>query len=129
MNDDELKKLDFGNPASKSWKYWVVEATRGNQTMLGAVIIAVLGRTPKNPPFFNVWATIDAEGVIRAGFVARNGLQYHDFPICHVRDLGVELNRLADHCKLDDAQRAALFEEVRKWVRSDARAKGRVVLS
>lgn len=36
-----------------------------------------------------------------------------------VRD---NLRRLADHCKLNDNDRGALFEELRKWVRRDHRA-------
>lgn len=36
-----------------------------------------------------------------------------------VRD---NLRRLADHCKLNDKDREALFEELRKWVRRDHRA-------
>ena len=37
-----------------------------------------------------------------------------------VRD---SLRRLADHCKLSDTDREALFEELRRWVYKDYRAK------
>jgi hypothetical protein len=114
--------FDVEYKRQKSWQYRCIEATRGNQTMLGAVIIAMLGKQSKHPPrFWTGGATIDKDGNITSQLQKRDG-SWHHVSIGTAQDFGTELNRLADTCKLDGVERLKLFEEAQKWVVKDHRA-------
>lgn len=107
------------------WKLRIINATRGNQTQMGAVCLAILNHTPNRRPYFKGLGTIDAQGVIWALFYARGpeNLIPKMVPVCHVNDYNAELKRLADKCKMDDREVSELFAEARKWIERDARAK------
>lgn len=116
MNEEKREK------AKRTWQYKVVEATRGNQTMLGAVVIAMLNKQSAHPPrFWRNGATIDADGYVHSELQDRTGI-WKRICIGHATDLAKELNILADQCKLHDHERLALFSEAQKWISRDARA-------
>lgn len=136
---------------AENWARKAIRATKGNQSLLGCVVIAMLGRAASNPPrFISPTAKIDAVGRIFCPLEDRHGRRWIEYPervpdvpgsllmrtpradewsaggitfspgtVTEVRD---ELRRLADHLKLIDADRTAMFEEFRKWIESDARA-------
>lgn len=105
-----------------TWQYRAVEATRGNQSQLGCILLAVLAKAADNPPKITGSATITSDGYVLANFTGRDGIPRHQAFICDVEDLQRNFSGLADHLKLSDADRVAMFGEVKKWIWKDFRA-------
>lgn len=105
-----------------SWQRKVVEATRGNQTHLGAIVICALGHMPKHAPRFRGTATITSDGFVICTFQKRDGSWVSGL-VCDVADLNKNLRRLTDHCKLSDAERVEFFDKMRQWIATDYRAR------
>lgn len=110
-----------------SWPYKAVLALRGNQTIAGCILLSVIGKQPKNPPYIDTTATVDEQGMVWVGMRRKPrffGLigDYGLVCIGSIIDVRDEFRRLADHLKLDDAERIELFDELRKWVAVDLRA-------
>lgn len=106
-----------------SWPYKAVLATRGNQTLMGCVVLAVIGRQPKHPPYIASAATVDQDGLVWVQMARiKDGGQISLACIGNIIDVRDDFRRLADHLKLDDGERIDMFEELRKWVAIDMRA-------
>lgn len=106
-----------------TWQYRAVQATRGNQTMLGTILLAAIGRNAKNPPWFEPGAEIDADGILMANFVGRDRIDNHQLvPVAKLDAVLTEFNHLADAIKATDDERIAMFEALRKWIAKDHRA-------
>lgn len=115
-----------GSPLSpvqeqNSWPFKAVLATRGNQTLLGCIVLNLICRPPKSPPMVDSLATVDADGLCWAFVVNRRGVRTLTC-LGQITDIRDEFRRLADHLKLDDGERVELFDELRKWVAIDMRA-------
>lgn len=104
-----------------SWPFKAVLATRGNQTLLGCIVLNLICRPPKSPPMVDSLATVDKEGLCWAFVVNRRGRRTLTC-LGQIGDIRDEFRRLADHLKLDDGERVELFDELRKWVAIDQRA-------
>ena len=104
------------------WKLRIIAKTRGNQTMMGAVVLAILGHIPPRGPYYRGLAEISRDGVVWAKLYSRNVLIGRKVPIATITDFTDELRRLADLCKMDDREVADLFEEAKKWIERDHRA-------
>lgn len=104
----------------RPWKWRVLRASMG--TTVGAVITAMLGVNPKNGPAFGLTCDIRLDGKVITP-VRRGGVWGKPEVIGTVESVRDNIRVLADHCKLGDRDREALFEELRKWVRRDFRAK------
>lgn len=108
--------------ARNDWRYRAVLALRGNQTQLGCVLLAVLGKSNEHgPPRYARKALITKDGVVCAGHMNASGQVYELVPIMMVANLVDEWRRLADQIKASDAERATMFSELRKWVVRDDR--------
>lgn len=107
--------LDMVRP----WQWRVVRASMGSTT--GLIVMAMLARTPRKGPALGQWCNITAEGQVETQIRNFGGWQ-SPRPIGDLISVRDNLRRLADHCKLPDVEREALFEEFRKWVRKDYRA-------
>lgn len=105
-----------------SWPFKAVVATRGNQTMLGCIVLQLIARPPKNPPAVTSLATVDEDGLLWAFVTPRSGGRRLTC-LGQLADILDEFRRLADHLKLDDGERVELFDELRKWVAIDMRAQ------
>ncbi len=91
-------------------------------TTVGAIITAMFACNPKNGPAFGLTCDITLEGKVITP-VRRGGTWGRPEVIGTVESIRDNIRVLADHCKLNDRDREALFDEVRKWVRIDHRAK------
>lgn len=104
-----------------SWQFRVMLAsfTRDPE---GAMVRAVLGRTMRTGLRYALTACVDREGIVRANVQAPDGSVYARMPIGSLVAVRDSFRRLADHCRLTDAEREAFFEEIRKWISTDERA-------
>lgn len=105
---------------AQPWPYRAILASMPTTT--GAIVRAVLGKITKTGPAYGDWCQIDADGNVWAPLRV-NGFWNELAPLGHITAVRDNFRRLADHCKFSDAAREALFEELRKWVRRDARAQ------
>lgn len=111
--------------ARASWQGRVIVRTRGQQTMLGAVFLAALGKRVGEPRSFgHAAAIVDGPdgGWVLSRFIDRTGSDKGAIRVCSVDDLVGSFSRLADDLKLNDADRIALFKTVRDWIATDERA-------
>jgi hypothetical protein len=108
---------------SRHWKFRVVRASLVTTT--GCVVRAMLLRVPKVGPAFGRTCDITMDGYIES-IIRIDGRWRPPVRIGTVAAVRDNLRRLADHCKLDDKDREALFEEFRKWIRRDHRAKSQL---
>lgn len=73
--------------------------------------------TPVQP----VGAIIDEKGFLRVNAYLTNGRRINAMPVCSVKDLVDNLERLADALKLTDQEYTALRLKVRAWITHDDR--------
>lgn len=126
--------------ARVSWAYKAIKATKGNQTRLGCMVIRIIGRAPHNPPRFSLEtgmvildeATGNKLGLNRgycvADYQARPGKPFLATPIGHVNEITENFRGLADHLKLTDADRIAMFDCLRNWIQQDMTATSSTVV-
>jgi len=105
-----------------SWQYRVIAETKGNSTMLGCLLLAVMGRNAKSAPAMGENAIITTDGIIVTQFLTKHGRLHKAVPIGRVSEIVTELRQLSDKLKLPDDDRVAMFAEMRKWIARDYRA-------
>ncbi len=111
--------LDVFDPG-RTWQWRATRASMGTTT--GLIVLAMLAKQPKNGPAFGKTCEILLDGRVVAP-VRRYGVWGQPETIGTVQSVRDSLRGLADHCKFSDADREALFEELRRWVFRDYRAK------
>lgn len=104
-----------------TWQYRVIERTKGNSTPLGALVLAVIGRNAKNPPWFGRSAEIMEDGSVWTS-ITLPGKPPRRHVVGSVQFLTETFSRLADEVQLDDKDRIELFRCVRQWCARDHRA-------
>jgi len=118
----KIERLTLEQEAQRAdWRYRAISATKGNQTQLGAVLLAVLGKAPTGVPKFVGSATITSDGYITANFIDKSGTYHTGAFVCDVEDLQRNFSGLADHLNFSDADRIAMFTKVREWIFKDYR--------
>lgn len=109
------------------WKLRCVAATRGNtDSLMGAVFLAMIGHVPPRRPFFKGLAMIDKAGIVWARLYSRGLLMSKLVPLGKIGEWTDELRRLADLTHMNDQEVHELFDEFRKWIERDHRAKSRL---
>jgi hypothetical protein len=104
-----------------TWQYRAIQFCRGNQTPLGTILLAVIGRNAKNPPWYGTAAEIRADGLVVSSFTDRHRKLHYPALVCGVTELVDMFSRLADDLKLADADRIEMFRQVRQWCARDLR--------
>ena len=101
----------------------IVATTDGanGPSKLGALLRAVLGYRSMPPCFNTAGAVITSDGFVLCGFTDRHGEYHMGAFVGSLVELIKNFRGLADHLKLTDDQRKALFDEVRKWCHTDYR--------
>ena len=105
-----------------SWQFRAEQFTRGNQTAMGAIVLAVLRRRPHEPPAIGGKAVIGRDGWVYASYLNAASTYEAVRAVCSVADLTNNFRRLADALKLTDTERKEMFDEVKKWIVRDFRA-------
>ncbi len=122
-SDVEKTLAEFASEAARAtWQYRAIAATRGNQSKLGTILIAILGRQRQTRPQFGSSATITSDGFVMSRFIGRDGEGHEGAFVCGVADLTRNFRGLADHLKLRDGERGEMFTALRQWIALDYRA-------
>lgn len=108
------------------WKRDVIKATSPATTRnsddlpLHLIVLAILG-LHRHAPRLGHYADVNASGVVTSVLTdASDRLSLA--MLGRVTAILAALNRLADHCKLSDDERTALFLAFRNWIAKDQRA-------
>jgi hypothetical protein len=120
---------DLQREERSHWLYRAVEVTRGNQTRMGCLLLAVMNQNAKNPPW--MWPKgmiITADGECITGLIMRDRSSGQDSEMVvslgTVTELVDAWRKLADKIKATDTERVQMFEELRKHVLRDNRPIG-----
>ena len=103
-----------------SWQFRVILASMPDT--LGVIVRAVLAKSTAVGFAYGTTATIDKDGMVRSNRRDVDGMVHRNFPVGTSTAVRDEFRKLADHCKLTDQDREALFDELRKWIARDDRA-------
>jgi hypothetical protein len=106
---------------SDNWRYRAIRHCRGNQTPVGTLLLAVINRNAKNPPWFGATAEITRDGKVISSFTDRHRKLYFPYFIGTVADFTATFSKLADELKFTDEERIELFRLVRQWCARDLR--------
>lgn len=107
-----------------SWQRRAVEKTGGNQTLMGCFVLAILGwQHGRHPPRFGKVATINKDGIIITNMQNKDGEIFPNHSLGNVKTVIDNFRGLADELKLNDRDRRAMFDELRKWFIKDERVK------
>lgn len=119
---EALKLTEAQEKERASWQYRVIAASRGNSTLLGTLVLAVLGRNATSAPAAGENAIITDNGWIVTKFLTRDGKLHEAAPVGRVSDIVDVLRKLSDVARLNDAERVEFFAQVRAWIARDYRA-------
>lgn len=119
---EALKLTEAQERERASWQYRVIAASRGNSTLIGTLVLAVLGRNAKSAPAAGENAIITDNGWIVTKFLTREGKLHEAAPVGRVSDIVDVLRQLSDAALLNDAERVEFFAQVRAWIVRDYRA-------
>lgn len=110
----------------RDWRLKLIEATRGNQSMLGCIVLAAIGKEPANPPYFRGKATISAVGEVFCDFVSKDRIYNTAAHVSGDEELVRNCVGLTVHCDLDDFERVEFLAKVNDWIGADERSKARI---
>ena len=118
-----MGNLIVPNGYGEAWQHRAVRETGGNQTKLGCYVLAVLNwQHGRHPPRFGSKARINADGYLVTNVQEADRRIHRDMVVDTVQEVTDSFRGLADRLKLSDAEREALFAELRKWIAHDDRA-------
>jgi hypothetical protein len=104
------------------WLYRAVERTHGNQTLLGCLVLAVMNKNAKNPPWLApkgmvIWP----DGACVTMIIRQRGDAELPLQLGHISQVVDNWRQLADEINATDAERVQMFDELRKHVLKDMR--------
>lgn len=108
---------------ARPWQYRVMRASLGTTT--GLIIMAMLAKEPRIGPALGQTCEILPDGRVITP-VRRNNVWGKPEVIGTTITVRDNLRELADHCKLPDGDRAAMFAELQKWISRDHRAQSEI---
>lgn len=106
----------------RHWTWRCVLASYPTRSM-GPIVRAVLGKQMARGPKLSLQATVASDGMVYAGLKHDEQVLSYAHPLGQVKSLRDEFRRLADHCRLNDADRLELFDQLRKWLGKDLRSE------
>lgn len=110
----------------RDWRLRVIEATQGNQTQIGVIVLASIGKEPDNPPYLRSKARIDSDGLVICDFVSKDGVYHHDAIVGDDEDLVRNVMGLVRHCDLNEDERIEFMARINNWIGTDHRDPGRI---
>lgn len=110
----------------RDWRLRLIEATQGNRSILGCVVIAAIGHRSENPPYLVGKATVTNDGQVLCDFVERGGTYYFNARIGDDEDFARNIAGLAVAAGLDDLERIEFLARVNNWIGRDERDPNRI---
>lgn len=110
----------------RDWRLKMIEATRGNQSMLGCIVLAAIGKEPENPPYFRGKAIIASNGDVYCDFVGKDHLYHAKARIGDDEDFTRNLVMLTVHADLNADERTEFLALVNNWIAKDEREPSRI---
>jgi len=108
--------------ARNDWRYRAILEARSNQTPVGAVLLAIIGRHATTGPRIGPQAVIRVDGEVLTGFAPDPFTNADIINLGSITDLVDKFRTLADRIKATDAERTDMFTRLRQWVVTDHRA-------
>jgi hypothetical protein len=108
-----------GNPPD--WKARAIAATRG--TRFGAILACAMDIERDATPRFVGKAAVTSDGFVMCSFVDRDGNGHLGAFVGAASDLDSNVDGLARHLRLTDADSRALAALVAGWIATDYRAR------
>lgn len=105
----------------KTWQYRAIVLLGGNKTMLGAIVVAMTGLVSKPPYVHPMGAKIEKDDTIWALFHDGSRLAPKQL-YGSVQEFTDIFRGLAAELGLSEAEKIAMFDEIRKFVVVDKRA-------
>ena len=107
----------------KTWQYRALAYCHASQSQVGLFLIAMLGRKRLNGPTFHTYGyKITTDGRVLIPYRSGPNGQWRIENIWSVAAMVGLFRGLCEALKLTDAERIAMFDELRKFCISDARA-------
>lgn len=113
-------------PRRRDWRLKLIEATQGNRSLLGCVVIAAIGKRSENPPYLVGKAIIHHNGDVLCDFVERDGTYHSLARVGDDEDFARNILGLAIHCGLNDDERIEWLARVNNWIARDERDPSRI---
>lgn len=110
----------------RDYRLKLIEATQGNRSMLGCIVLAAIGKSPDNPPYFRGKANIAANGDVYCDFVEKDGTYHAKARVGDDEDFVRNLVMLTIHCDLNDQERVEFLARVNNWIDKDERPASRI---
>lgn len=104
---------------ANSWQFRAVRASLGTTT--GLILLSVLAKQPRVGVAILGEAQILRDGMVTCKARDAEFTVYTDYPLGNVHAIRDGFRLLADHCKLSDADRTAMFDQLRMWFIKDWR--------
>ena len=112
----DLKTKD-GNFSLDHWAARAILASRGRNTPMGALLLAILGATKGRPSFGT--SAIIFNGNLIATYIDRDAVVHPSQVVCSVDDFKKFLSDLAVKCDMTDAECNELFDVARRYIQVD----------
>lgn len=110
----------------RDYRLKLIECTKGNQSQLGCIVLAAIGREPENPPYFRGKANIASNGDVFCDFVSRDGIYHAGARIGDDEDFTRNLVTLTVVADLNEDERTQFLALVNNWIDKDERSKARI---
>lgn len=123
--DDAILK-GFTEAARRDWRFRIIAATRGNQSLLGCIVLAALDKEPEHPPYFRGHATITEQGDFICDFVSKDGTYNHDTRISTDEQIARNIVGLTVACNFTDEERIEFLARFNDWIGVDNRSPDRI---
>lgn len=121
------ERLEWKQPKQRrDWRLRLIEATQGNRSLLGCVVIAAIGRRPQNPPYLVGKAIIKGDGNMLCDFVEKDGTYHTMARVGDDEDFARNILGLAIHCDLNEFERVEWLARVNNWIARDERDPARI---
>jgi hypothetical protein len=101
--------------------WWAKCLLATEHDLLGLILRAAMAMPTDNPPWLGPSAIIDPAGLILSNYVDKDNHLHFAAVVCHIEDLVRNLQALIDQEGLTFIEAETLMNQVKAWIKSDAR--------
>lgn len=122
----KFEDMNWTLAARADWRFKLIYATKGNQSLLGCIVLASIKKQPSNPPYFIGTAKISNNGDVLCDFFEKDGMFRKLARVGSDEDLARNILGLAIHCGLTESERVEFLAGVNAWITVDERDPNRI---